>query len=1224
MTLVAVGGFALSTASAQTLHWDINGNAAGSGGISPAGNWDLTTAHWNDTLGTGSPTLWGNTGLETAVFSAGSDAIGSYSVTLAAGVALNLTGLTVNAGNVTLSPQAAALDTLNFGIANALVNVAAGSNLLIQAASTGSAGLTKTGAGVLEFDAASTASGAYTISAGEFKVANGRTLNASSLSLGGLAGASSTLTLGAGAVLELGGNISFLNANAPLGATLQGAGTVRLNGTRTISVQNIATDPDLTISTVLTDGTVSSGIDKTGASTLLLSGANAYTGETNVSSGTLLVQGSAGSIASSSAVNVAATSVLTLGELTDTTSVDRLGNAATISLNGAAAGGANFNLNGPNLTVAGTHVETIGTLQVAGDHRSVITLQAGAGDQVELNAAALSRTGKAVGLVRGSLLGSTSGTVDSARVFFQTAPELTGGILPWLLVDANATGSGTAFATYDATQGLRAQTDTVAPASAVAGSNVVKSAGGAVPFNTSTVVNSWTNSATGTTTIGSGVTLGVSSGAFLFTATGTLTGGTIDLGTVNQGIIHISSAVAITATINSTITGSQGIVVSGNAANANRVLSLGGNNTFTGGFSIYTGQVQLTSVGALNASGVNALTVQAGGTLRLNGQTATVSGLSGTGTVNNSSTTTASVLRVNGGGTFNGTLVDGAAGTLGLTKAGNGTLILGGNNTLTGPVIVANGVLQLNPTGGNPGTNGQLTQASSVQILQGATLQINKGNGAGSSNNERLGNAIPITLAGGTLTHNVNANNIAYAETVGTVTLANGASQISSGQAGATGTSAFIVTGLAARSTGATLNFTGGGLGTSMRNRLEIGGLSAGFLGGWATVGGEFAKYVEDVDATLAGNQSSVTAFVAADYVTTNANDASNPWSSSSHVKPASDQGTSQGLNVSREVNSVNLAAMIDLTLGAGVTLNVVSGGVIKQGGTVNGTGTSVSQINGGILTAGGSQSNAELFVRVTGANLTIGSEIQNNGAGGIVALVKTGAGTLNLNAANAHAGGVFLNEGTLRANNTTGSATGTGSVVTRLGTVLGGTGFIAPAADQNITLQGTLAVGNLGDTVARDLGIAVSGSGQLTLNETVLLDLFNNANNGTLNPSTAADLLEVDAASWDRVTLGGNSTLRVVTSLISTNFIEGDSWKLFDWSGIAGGTAPTQGVNGFAALDLPLLAGGLQWDTSQLFTSGVIVVAVPEPSRVLLLGLGGIFILLRRRPRHDVHLSKH
>jgi hypothetical protein len=78
---------------------------------------------------------------------------------------------------------------------------------------------------------------------------------------------------------------------------------------------------------------------------------------------------------------------------------------------------------------------------------------------------------------------------------------------------------------------------------------------------------------------------------------------------------------------------------------------------------------------------------------------------------------------------------------------------------------------------------------------------------------------------------------------------------------------------------------------------------------------------------------------------------------------------------------------------------------------------------------------------------------------------------------------------------------------------------------------------------------------------------------------------------------------------------VAGDSWKIFDWAGVASGSAPVQGTNGFSSIIAPTLDVTLDWDYSKLFTTGTIsVILIPEPSRALLLMLGLLGICVRRR----------
>ncbi len=1203
-------------AQGQTQHWDRNGSASGAGGASPAGIWDLSAPHWNNAAGDDTPSAWGNTGLEAAVFAAGSDATGPYGVTLGAGTALKLSTLTLNTGSLTLSPQTSA-DGLDFGTGAAALTVAGGASLTISSFINGSAGLTKSGTGTALLSGSSLPTGSYAVQAGELQIAEGVTVGAGALTLGGSAGVGATLTLGTTTVFNLGGNLTYSSAGTPLAAVIQG-GTLNLNGSRAFTIQNIAADPDLTIRSVIADGSVPSDIIKGGGGSLLLSGANTYTGVTTVA-GTLYVQGGSASIAASSALNVGAGAVANIGAAADTAVVDRLGDTASVTLTGGAAGGATLNYIGANSPTQTVHAERTGALTVGGDHRGIITLTPGSGDEVVLTFDSLARGEHAVGLLRASNLSAAAGTADSARVFFTTAPTLIGGIIPWLLGDASVAGSGTGFVTYDHTSGLRLLSggDHTTPGAATTGTNVLKSAAGAQAVNTSVTVNSWTTSNTGTTTLGANVTLGITSGAMLFTATSTITGGTLSLASSSDGIVHMSAGAGITATINSNITGEKGLTLSG-AGTGNKILNLGGTNTLTGGVRVYGGILVLNSAGALNATGVNTLTVQAG-TVRLNGQQITVAGLDGDGAVVNQHATVASTLRVNGTGTFTGTLNNGAAATLGLIKTGEGVLTLQGNNQLTGAVVVGQGVLQL----GNGNNNGRLSGAASVTIQQGATLRLTNSNG----NNvlgDRLNDAATLTLAGGIFDFShTGAAAADYSESAGAVTLSAGANQITADQAANNRTSTLTFTSVA-RQAGATVNFTGGGLGASTRNRIDVGGQAEGFIGGWATVGNEFAKYIVDIDTATAGNQGSITVFTAADYSTLTQSD----WTGALHVKQTADQT----LNASREAASVNLTAGMDVALD-GNMLTIASGGLIKQGGAVGGAGAAArSQITNGTLTAG-STANAELLVRVTGANLNILATVADNAAGA-VHVVKSGTGTLLLGAANTYTGSTYLNEGTLTVGTggTGASATQAGTIGrtgTALTTVVGtaaltGTGLIQGSLALN---GGTLRPGDsAGDSrgtlwVGGDLAFT-SGTIALqvttaTLNVAALADRGNAGYAAALATLVADSVLNnaVALTQHDHLDIAGSFDWGTGTGLVSVlnngyTPAAGDVFNLLDWAQVTNAGA----VDVDSALALFDLGAGLTWDTSLWATQGLLIVSTPEPARALLVLAGVAPVVLRRR----------
>jgi len=201
-------------------------------------------------------------------------------------------------------------------------------------------------------------------------------------------------------------------------------------------------------------------------------------------------------------------------------------------------------------------------------------------------------------------------------------------------------------------------------------------------------------------------------------------------------------------------------------------LTLSGSNTFTGGVSIAAGTLQLGNTGALNsnAGSENAVTFGASstGTLALAGNSVVVANLStnaipGTTFVQNANGSSVSnaILTVgnstNQSGNYAGTIQNGTGGgTLGLTKAGTGTLTLSGTSSYSGATTVSAGTLfvtgalsnsattvETTGTIGSNGANGSL--GNGLTINTGGNLDLTGGTIALNSSNI-------LSLTGGSLT----------------------------------------------------------------------------------------------------------------------------------------------------------------------------------------------------------------------------------------------------------------------------------------------------------------------------------------------------------------------------------------------------------------------------------------------------------------------------------------
>jgi fibronectin-binding autotransporter adhesin len=197
-------------ATAQTLYWDTNGKTAGAGGTAPAGTWSTANSdkNWNTTAAgtTTNPQTW--TSGANAVFSAGTDATGAYSVTVSG--TQNVSGITVQEGSPTL-----ATGTINFSDASPDILVASGSTLTFaNALTSGNNSLnlgSSTFTGTTVFSANTTLSGTVTLGGGTLSLAGSSysfgTLNVTGNSTIDFAGATTlsltSLTISSGVTLTI-------------------------------------------------------------------------------------------------------------------------------------------------------------------------------------------------------------------------------------------------------------------------------------------------------------------------------------------------------------------------------------------------------------------------------------------------------------------------------------------------------------------------------------------------------------------------------------------------------------------------------------------------------------------------------------------------------------------------------------------------------------------------------------------------------------------------------------------------------------------------------------------------------------------------------------------------------------------------------------------------------------------------------------------------------------
>jgi len=263
-----------------------------------------------------------------------------------------------------------------------------------------------------------------------------------------------------------------------------------------------------------------------------------------------------------------------------------------------------------------------------------------------------------------------------------------------------------------------------------------------------------------------------------------------------------------------------------------------------------------------------------------------------------------------------------------------------------------------------------------------------------------------------------------------------------------------------------------------------------------------------------------------------------------------------------------------------------LTGGSVTTGAgtlTVAGTVSSLSSMVSGTI-SGNLNLNAgtRTFTVADGGaadDLAISALVSNGG------LMKDGPGLLLLSrsAGNGYAGGTIIEDGTLRVSNTSGSATGTNTVVVNSGGTLAGAGIVTGAV--SINSGGALAPG-------AGIGTLLTGALSLNANSTSRFEL---SLPGVVGGSTN-DLVTVNGA----LTLDG---LLVVTEL--AGFANG-TYRLFNYSGSL--------TNGGLNLEASFLSAhpGSAIDTN---TAGQVrLVVVPEPGATFLVSLGATVLFLRRR----------
>jgi autotransporter-associated beta strand protein len=676
--VVSLTGFAMQpTASAANLYWDTNGATADSGNA--GGTWDSGTNWTAD--GSGASGTIGWTDGESAVFAAGTDGTGAYTVTIA-GTVTTPSILAEEAGGKTIAGG-----TINIGGGSINTAVAGNGNVFtISSIIAGSGGLTlaangdtsQTGGGVggaLLLSGANTISGDITITSGVVR------------SNSGFGGSGNKIILSGGGIVDTGANTNFANnIEVPAGKT----GVYRTYGG---------------VTTAQISGTITGSGDlmRTDGGTLTINGnASAFTGKLINARGTLILGATSTNWSNADVLQTDGGNVLRLGAAGDTTI-----KSLTSDRDVVIPFGSRLNILSGTYTTVGAGVDNNGWWAqgtTAGNAAATGSITSSSGSLTLTNGAAtgnLPTTDNQLRLKIVDFDGSTplAFTKNHNNSLGLDLPStytggttINGGRIN--TANVNAFGTGVVTVNSGGQAYLTVGAGTYASNFVINGLGATETAGvlGAIRFQNNTV----------------------------------------------SGSINVASAARVgaynsTGTHSGALTGSADLQINSNDANFNGTIN------FTGDTSAYSGTMTVTQ-GALNVAASNlggnlvlegrTATAAAGATVTAAGTTATVNGnIAGSVTANGGTATADGVAAIAtaGGGTAT---VNGSIGGNLTINGGTANATNDGVATASGGFVTANGPITGNVTVGDGATlAGEPTVTGSLSLgaSNGSTLRIKAG-----------------------------------------------------------------------------------------------------------------------------------------------------------------------------------------------------------------------------------------------------------------------------------------------------------------------------------------------------------------------------------------------------------------------------------------------------------------------------------------------------------------
>ena len=927
----------------------------------------------------------------------------------------------------------------------------------------------------------------------------------------------------------------------------------------TVTLNTIVSPASVTVTNPTANYTISgsggiagsTALTKSGAGTLALSTANNYSGATTVNGGTLALTGS-GALATNSAITING-GTLNMGAQ----------NAINFTGNN---NGINFGVNGGNLNGTGTNIIVgVGAgaiaLQVAANGTAVVNENIVVTNMANYANPALASVGSGASLtVNGEIIApgytlwlqgggtltlnnpspsftymniwSTGGTIATTN--FSALP---GGVM--VLGQNPANGPATfSYTGPGASTSLQFFPGGPAP-------TILNNGSGAVTFSASDFTSPYGAQSNATPQI---LTLGGS--------------GDITI----SGVIRDGTAATFLTTLVKT--------------NAD-ILTLAGNNTYSGGTEINAGTLVANNSTAL---GAGLLTLN-GGVLS-NSISLTLSNLInlvGVGTVGvlNGNTLTLAGLITNRGA---------------LTKTGAGTLRLINANTYGGGTTISAGTLALSGSGA-------IANSTNLCIAGGAALDVSGLASFTLGAGQTLSNSTSTATINGSLTTGYGVVSLTYALNTPLLTVANGTMNLAAwtsfminnvGAALPAGSYKIISKGTGGLVAGAlpSVTVSGAGVVTNLGTGLQVtngelflvvGGSSSVvnvvWTGAdaanptrwndtqtdtnWFTSGRADAWHYYDGDQVLFNDSNN-------GQYTVNIATAVSPGSLSvdaagNYIFNGSGGGITGATGLAKDgVGSLTLNGANSFAGGT-----IINSGMIVVGNpsalsnssvTVNnagGLGFAINAVTLGNLAGFGSVNLTDGNTPVT---LTLGgnnsSTTYAGNLGGAGSLIKTGGGVFTLTGNNVIGGSLTVSNGTLTVNGSLSSA-----ALAVCGGILSGSGTVN--APVSVASGGTLSPG-------------IANAGQITINNTL-----------SLGPGSSTVMQVGKGLTNYASTVGGVSTLAyggtlVVTSVSGTVFVAGDTFQLF-------GAAQYTGT--FNATNLPALGTGLKWSLTGLTKNGSIQV---------------------------------